>query len=435
MRRAVKLWLVLALGSTASCARCTGEAPALLDAAPSPSAASSGSAAAGGGRCTPIARHARGGLPGEGETDSPVAYGAELGGVASDAQAFYVGLRTAGTGGEAQVLRVPLDGAAPTVVTTLAKSPGVRPPLVAIDGKGGVLVGALTRGPDATTFELRTTTAALGSFPEAVDESESTALLATPKGTLVAWDDTTGDKVTRGRVRVVAVPFPAIGKGDAGADAGSDDLGVASPKTSDAQWPLLVPSPDGARAVLLWLAERPEEIEDHDGSAGEPSQDHAQRWVEAVLVDVATGATIGPAKALTAATGHAQTMTATWTPHGLFVVVRDDPRPTDGDGGTMVAVRVPIDAALGEPTRKVVAEKDVAPGVAAVLPFGAGVLASFLAPDGRARLLPAFVDGPATTEPALAGRRVIAHRGGIVLASRLAGSALDFAVVRCALGP
>lgn len=426
MRRAL---LALLLGTT-SCARCNGSATT-TDAAP---AASSSVPTAGGGRCTPIARHVRGGLAGEAETESPVAFGAELGGVVSDAQAFYVGLRTAGSGGEAMVLRFPHDGAAPTVVTTLAKAPGTRPPQVAIDPKGGVLVGALVRGFESTTFDLRTPTASLGTFPQAVDESESTVLLATAKGTLVAWDDTEGDKVTRGRVRVIAWSGQRPTVSDAGSDAGaSDAIGVASAKTSDAQWPLLVPSPDGARAVLLWLAERPEEIDDHDGAAGEPSQDNAQRWVEAVLVDVATGATIGAPRMLTAQTGHAQTMTATWTASGLFVVVRDDPRPTDGDGGSLIAVRALVDAAIAEPTRKVVAEKDVAPGVAAALPFGAGILASFLAPDGRARLVPAFADGPATTEPALEHRRVLAARGPIVLATRLAGSALDFALVRCNL--
>ena len=64
----------------------------------------------------------------------------------------------------------------------------------------------------------------------------------------------------------------------------------------------------------------------------------------------------------------------------MIVVVRDDPRPTDGDGGELVALRASIDPSgtLSEPARLPIADKDVAPGVASLLPRPGGALVAWL---------------------------------------------------------
>lgn len=420
--------LAVLVGLTGSCARCGGanqgatDAPVAASIAPPP-----------GARCALVAHHLVGGLGGDADAESPVAYGAELGGVAHDAQAFHVGYRSAGSGGEPGVMRVPFDGATPTRVSgaVWAKRQGARAPRVAIDGKGSLLVGALHREGDELSLELFEGAASRGILRQGVDDSEVTAIVATAKGTLVAWDDVVDEKgkPARGRVHVTAWNRVRGVPPDAGSDA-STDL-VAGAPTTDAHSPLLVASPDGTRAALLYLAERPEDVDDHDGGAGEPSQDHAQRWIEVVLVDTATGTLLGAPRALTKETGHAQTMAATWSESGLYVVVRDDARPSDGDGGTLVAVRVVVGAALEEPTRRVVADKDVAPGLASIVPIPGGVLVSFLGLDGRARLVPSFVETATTLEPVLDHRRIVGARGPIVLATKLVGSALDLGVVRC----
>jgi len=154
------------------------------------------------------------------------------------------------------------------------------------------------------------------------------------------------------------------------------------------------------------------------------------------VLDLATGRRLSAPRALTAPEGHAQTFNAIWGDAGLIVVVRDDPRPTDGDGGELIALRASISSgdatSIGEPARISVAEKDVAPGVASLIPRPGGALVGWLAQDGTARLVAAFTPGATTVEPSLRDRRVIATSEGRVLASRIVGSGIELSVLRCA---
>jgi hypothetical protein len=351
-----------------------------------------------------------------------------------DSTAFDLGARASGPNGAAHVLRVPIAGGAPTSLMTIANAKSA--PLVATS-EGRVIAATLENKPEFRVLHVVSADgSSIGDVAQSNDESEFGAIVATPTGALALWDDV-GEKEHRGRIRVRVLPSSIGVPSDAGADAGTGDDGVISPASSDAAWPIMVASPKSARALVLWLAEKPEAEENGNG---EPSQAEAFRWVEAIVVDVATGKPLGAARALTAQNGHAQTVAAAWLEgDGAFVaVVRDDPRPADGDGGELLAVKVPVDASgvLGEPARASVAEKDVAPGVAYVLPRGSGALVSYLGLADDAHLVPIFGPGAATLEPALDSRRIVASvhepAGDTVLATKLAGSAVELAVARCA---
>jgi hypothetical protein len=450
----VAVGLFSGLVASSSCSRCNpGGAPANELAAAVANA--SGSADGGGSsRCTTVgAPRVLGAREGEdaAAAEGPAAYGAEVGGAIADAKGFVLGLRGAGLTGAAQVLELPLDGGAPRTLATLPSFPGgARAPLVSVSREGARLVGTLSIGPSARTFHLWRLEEAgqalvpLGEVPQGKDESEVTTFAGAVADPLIAWDD--ADEALRiGRVRAVLLgkrkpaagssepsPSKSLPKDAAPLLEGEDD--VASPPSSDAAWPMLVASPRGDRAVLLWSSERPES-DPVDGGEGEPSQAFAFRWIEAVVVDLGTGARLGAPHALTPRDGHAQTFSASWGESGLFLAVRDDPRPTDGDGGALFAVRAAIDAsgAIGEPTRIVVADKDVAPGLASLLPRTGGAWVSWLDADGSHHLTPAFLQGSATVEPALRERRVLSSREGRVLASRLVGSGVELSIVRCDL--
>lgn len=408
--------LLIAAPLLASCAKCGGGAPAPVATAPSSSAAVDAGAP---GRCSIVGKPTVfGALPEEDASEGPVAYGAELGGAAADKTAFIIGARTAGLTGTARVLEISLDGSAPKTIATLPA--GAHAPLVAVSPDGTRLYGSLAFGEKSRLFRVTPVTAQAPLFEieESNDESEATAFLPS----LVAWDDI-DQKLGIGRIRVRTA--------SAVKDAGVDDDAI-SPKESDAAWPMFALAPSGDRAVLVWTAERPEP--EGDGG-GEPSQLLAYRWLEAAVLDVATGRRISPVRALTSTDGHAQTFSVFWGDAGLIVVVRDDPRPTDGDGGELHALRSSIDAAgtIGEPARTPIADKEVAPGVASLLPRPGGALVSWLAQDGVAHLTPAFTPGEPTVEPALRHRRAIAVRDDRVLLSRIVGSGLELAVARCNL--
>lgn len=435
--------LLLLTVSVASCTRCSPNGPAEQSSAPSPS--SSASADAGSpGRCVLVgAPRLVGAMAGEdaSASEGPVAYGAEIGGAVVDDKGFVFGLRAAGLSGAAQVLEMSLDGGSPRVLATLpTQAGGARAPLLALARDGSRLIGTLSIEDKTRVFHLARLgeggPAPLGDVAQGKDESEATAFGGLAGNPFVAWDDA-DDKPAIGRIRARLLgktkdPKETKEAKPAKGDAAVLDEEVASPATSDAAWPELALSPSGDRAALVWLSERPES-EVVDGGEGEPSQAFAFRWIEAVVVDLATGARLGSARALTPVEGHAQTFSALWGDAGLVLAVRDDPRPTDGDGGELWAVRVPIDAAglLGAPTRVSIADKEVAPGVATLLPRPGGALVSWLGQDGSSHLSPAFTPGSATLEPILHERRILVARGERALASRLLGSGVELTVIRC----
>jgi len=438
--------LVLLAGSlgVTSCTRCSPNGPPGESTSPQASASSSVDAGPAG-RCTLLgAPRIVGALPGEDAAppEGPVAYGAEIGGALADTKGFVVGIRTAGLSGVAQLLEQSFEGAAPRLLATLPTitgTGGARAPLLATSPDGARLVGTLSIEDKTRTFHVARlgeggVVTPVGEVAQGKDESEAVAFLGAAKAPLVAWDDA-DEKLRIGRVRALLLGMAAKEAKEAkpaGKDAGALEDDVVSPATSDAAWPALALSPNGDRAVLVWLSERPES-ESVDGGEGEPSQALAFRWVEAAVLDLATGARVGAARALTPLDGHAQTVTATWSDAGLVLAVRDDARPTDGDGGELWAVRVPIDAAggFGAATRLSIAEKEVAPGIAALLPRPGGALVAWLGQDGASHLSPAFTPGAASIEPSLRDRKILATHGDRALASRIVGSGVELTVVRC----
>ena len=446
----------VALGASGiSCARCNGERTTTTTTT-SASGSSSALASNGGARCTSVGKPARFGEERDdagalGDESTPTPFGAELGGATADAEGFLVGARQAGLTGESAVLRVDLEGNALTVVSKWSpKSGTAHAPLVDVDPSGRVVIGTLVEDAGRSTLHVDALAAdgarsVLGDIDEGSDESDANAIAANAAGALIFWDDADPTHAV-GRIRASIVPahatvapstsvpvHPLPKSSASSASPEATPLDVVSPKTSNAAWPIVARSPDGARAVLIWLAERSEAFEDHDGGEGEPSQDEAFRWAEARVIDLANGQPLGAARALTALDGHAQTIAARWTGSGLIVVVRDDPRPTDGDGGVLIAARAAIDGtAIGEPTRATIADDGVAPGVPFLAPYRDAAITAYLALDGKAQLVPTFVAGPRSTEPLLEGRVIVAVRGDRVLSSRAARSGLELTVLRCA---
>ena len=200
---------------------------------------------------------------------------------------------------------------------------------------------------------------------------------------------------------------------------------------------MLVPI-DDARAALLWLAERPDSTEAPDGGAGEPSQQETYRWIEAVIVDLARGKARGPVVALSAKDGHAQAFTARLIDDALYLAVRDDARPTDGDGGSVYVVISAVPkttepaGSLGAPHVLARVDQGVAAGQPAIALEPKPWL-FWLGPDDDARLLPAHAPPgtPPSKEPQLDGERIVAQRGGVMLTSRLIGAGIELALQRC----
>ena len=472
MRAASLFSIALVLGVGAGpCARCSArdDRHAATDA--SASASSATVATADGGtpaRCAAIGPGARWG--GEVATDAdtpegaPVPFAAEIGGAAADDGAFYVGARASGPGGVTALLRLDATSGTTTTLATWPSMLGARAPLVAV-ARGRVVVGRLVDADGARSVRVEQLVggapAPLGLVPQGLDESEATSLLAVEGGALVAWDDADPTH-SFGRVRLVRLDASTAGtaaSADANGTNGTNDANgtngpgskkpaaaasgameppprdVISPSTTDAAWPLLVAAPDGKRAALLWLAERPERAPFDAGEegAGEPSQAEAMRWVEAVVIDVSGARAVGPPRSLTPHDGHAQTFGASWTAQGLMVAVRDDARPTDADGGTLLAVRAPIDegGSVGDPQTLVVAVDDLAPGAPFVAAVGADPFASILGLRGEARFVSMLGQGAFSRESALDDRRAIASGGGLVLAVRAAGPAVELTLARC----
>jgi hypothetical protein len=188
---------------------------------------------------------------------------------------------------------------------------------------------------------------------------------------LVVWDEATGEP--RGVVR--GAPFVMRQKPSAPVDL--------SPKESDAEMPRVVPF--GKGFAVVWIARAPDpQSPAPDGSDLEvPGEPRSLGWLEMVPVDD-RGVATGPLRRLTSQLGHVTAFDLSVSPAGsalagsaasahggplLYVVARDDGEAVDGSGGSVLRVRVGLDAA----------EPPIA-----------------LATDGLGRGAPGFVEGPAT---------------------------------------
>ncbi|MFI5297963.1 MAG: hypothetical protein ACHREM_07675 [Polyangiales bacterium] len=457
----------LAIAMALSACRKTPD-PSTIDAAPAPSVSAS-SASVFGDRCqilgAPVLLGATAPATATGE-DAPVPFGAEIGGAITDARGFVFGLHAQGVAGEITLRSVPFDGvraaADVRLVATLPRSPNaslVRAPILSAATKRGAdapiaaAVLELVEGVrHLRAFRIEATgPRSIGDLREDDDESEVSAIVEAPAGLVGAvWDE--GDAThRRGEIHFrasftagSAAPAPSMSAHAAPvastkAIAASPE--IVSPLESDAAAPTIVPFGDGTRAIVFWLAERPDVAGDEeravDGGAGEPSQEEATRWLEARAIDLRTGATLGATRALTSDKGHVQTFSAALSIAGdlIFVALRDDARPSDGDGGSIHALAIPLtaDGTLGEPARTGVAADDVAPGMPRLILRTTGAFVSYLDAQDRGWLAPVFGGGSSKAAPelALARRSVIASAGDRVLVARVAGAAVEIALVKC----
>jgi hypothetical protein len=484
VRLRVLFGLSLLLGPSA-CAKCGGGGDSGLSTA-------EGGPSAAVADCVEVGRAQRfgvsaGGVAGggeAGEATGPVPFAAELGGATMDGGAWLIGVRAPGPLGEGKLLRLSADGGDLHTLASWLPSKGVArapKPFAGVSGGAGgaagggapiaILTGAAGDRRTVAIARLRDgKLESLTTLPEEEDESEAITAMATREGALVAWDDVGGSGSGYVRVRAVsgtaaapaATSAAPAGSGSA-APAGSGSVAnraapagsasaaakaertyapppadAISPATSDASFPVLVPLDEaGTRAALFWLAERPDATEAPDGGAGEPSQDQAYRWIEGVVLDVARGRAIGPVVSLTAKDGHAQTFSAQLDGGTIYLAIRDDARPTDGDGGSVyvVATAPPpsSDAAgsLGAPRVLARVDKDVSAGLPTIA-IEARPWLFWLGPDDTARL--ALATAPVTTpiaEPALDGVRLVAQSKGTWLTSRLVGAGLELSLRRC----
>jgi hypothetical protein len=416
-----------------------------------------------------------------GEALGPRPFAALVGNAVADDRGFWVAVRGAGRDGRPAVVFVPMapSGASgvPVRVIELPRE-SLGPPTLAASSDGQLaVVTARNDGSDAREVSvfvtpLAPTPAAPFGAPrtrlnQRVDEIEAIAAAWSARGPMLAWGEAFGDPPA-GRIRVIDARAEATAPSAASAaavsstsarpapvassakpPAGSKPVAAApadamTAAESDATAPALVLAPDRTRALLLFLAERAdtddekrvERGHEKEGpAAGEPSQADATRWLEAMLIDTSANGgplvPLGPAKALTRREGHAQTFVARWTADGLFAVVRDDPRPTDGDGGSLHAVVASIGKAqVGEAKVSEIAAQDVSPGEAALVHDDARApWIVWSALDGSAVLRDD--KGERTIEPQLSHARVVSHWKDAVLVSRPRAGGVELAVVRC----
>ncbi|GAC1352657.1 MAG: hypothetical protein NVS3B20_16950 [Polyangiales bacterium] len=476
-----KATLLLSLAfaaSTSSCGKCTSKT------ASRNAKETDQNASVSVGHCTALGPPLR---FGDGERDAsndrdldegaPVPFAPELGSAVGTKTGFFVGVRSGGREGGPALLTIPLNAGALTVLPKLKTAlvnvgSVVRPPLVAVDVGGDRFAGVLSVSDDQQAFDVAQQVGGNGPFlpfariVEDADESEANAMMVSNGKVWIAWDDadSLGER-GRIRLRVRAVSDPekihAVGDGNgrgrppraspsnstraikpaASADRAVDPDDVVSPRTSDASRPTFVVSNDFQRAVLLWIAERPEQAVFTDGGAGEPSQAETFRWVEGVELDLSTGRPRGVPHALTAMSGHVQSFAAILG-IDLVMAVRDDPRPNDSDGGELVALNARFsDGAITIGAQYSVAKDDVAPGIPVLIARNKatpseGAYVAYLTRAGHARFVPVFTNDAAlraTTEDALHGHRIVGSFGERILASRLVGRSIVFLVASCSL--
>ncbi len=273
-------------------------------------------------------------------------------------------------------------------------------------------------------FRLDGTTAArVAQIDQRSDDSPTVDVAAGAEDALLAWDE---DAADHGVVRVARL----VG--------GSKlvDAGIASPGTTDADEPQVVPRPNGY--WLAWIARRPERTDAGETvvalSAGSdperPSEDRAYRWVELQALD-GGGQPVGTPHAITATQGHVSAFSLVSRDDGAHLFVRDDEEAFEGAGGRILHVAVHGDRA--EAPEELVAQ-GVGPGAPTLLSVVAmPPLLVYADGTDQTRIVPlspalALV-GAASVEPALADARPL---GAIVgRTGWVAGRAAKILAVAC----
>ena len=192
---------------------------------------------------------------------------------------------------------------------------------------------------------------------------------------------------------------------------GSETRRVASPESSDAESPRLVPRPGGG-FWLGWLARRAEE---ETYAVEGPGEKRAFRWVEIVPL-TATGEAAGPVRRITSEKGRVAAFELARNGADLAVMVQDELASAEGAGARIVRYLV-----AGEKGESIQSSDVVDGGVGTTL---AELVPSTSPAEGarwlawtdtaeRTHMTPLLAAGlvaaaPPTTEPSLDGARVLA---------------------------
>ncbi|MBN9164166.1 MAG: hypothetical protein J0I07_24590 [Myxococcales bacterium] len=192
---------------------------------------------------------------------------------------------------------------------------------------------------------------------------------------------------------------------------GSEARRVASPESSDAESPRLVPRPGGG-FWLGWLARRAEE----EAYAVEgPGEKRAFRWVEVVPL-TATGEAAGPVRRITSEKGRVAAFELARNGADLAVMVQDELASAEGAGARIVRYLV-----AGEKGESIQSSDVVDGGVGTTLaelvpstsPAEGARWLAWTDTTDRTHMTPLLAAGlvaaaPPTTEPLLDGARVLA---------------------------
>jgi hypothetical protein len=250
-----------------------------------------------------------------------------------------------------------------------------------------------------------------GSVVQQADESLAydVAWASDDKGVpLVAWDEDAPPKLGALTADRGVVKVQLLGPGA--------KARVASPETSDAEAPRLLPRKGGW--WLAWLARRPEAGEDAgaNGAAEGPGERRAYRWVELVALD-AKGEVASPVRRVSPEKGRVASFDLAAAKSGgadaqLVIVVQDEAAHAEGAGERIV--RYAIDGEKIEAADLL--DGGVGHALAELLPqagdAGAVRWLVFTDTHEHAHLVPLGpqlrLAGAATTEPSLDGARVVA---------------------------
>ena len=257
---------------------------------------------------------------------------------------------------------------------------------------------------------------ALGAVEQQADESFAFDLAwpegGAPGSAVVAWDEDAKRAPSalvadRGVVKVRALQAPA------------QSAVVASPESSDAEEPRLVPRAGGG-FLVAWLARRPEVLDAGDPGEG-PGERRAFRWVEAAVLD-GKGELRDKPRGLTSERGRVASFDLVRTGEAgreAVALVVDEAAHAEGAGARLL--RVAFGAGSERPETTEVLDGGVAHGAAELLP-GAEAARWLAWTDGAERAQLAPLDrrgaavGPASLETALAGARPLAAVPGGLLA-------------------
>jgi hypothetical protein len=323
------------------------------------------------------------------------------------------------------VLRASLDLKTSRIVDVGPSLGDDPPPSPRWSGASVAWVGFLGRTPTDGGARLRTLSLAKLQSDGALGRVETTLVQQADESTaydvafsdggagLAAWDedapmtDDGGAWLTaygaRGFVKVQPLGDPAARPR------------VASPETTDAESPKLLPRPAAAGGGfwLAWLAQRIEEENPAKQGIEGPGEARSFRWVDVTTLD-ARGQSAGPVRRISPEKGRAVSFELARSGDDLVVLVEDETERAEGAGSkiTRYIVGARVDSRVETAT---ILDGGVGHGLADLVPVAPAESARWLAFTDTAEhahlasLGAGLVaQAPPTLEPALDGARVVA---------------------------